>query len=490
MSTFYPRTRQGCTPWSAPPVGSGFPLQRKCAQCDEQEKVQPKLNMSQPGDRFEQEADHVAKAVATGGAVPAISPMPASQIARQSDGASGVHYDQDGMSTSAVAPGASGPAAQSLVPRSGARGLPDGTRRDMEGRLGFDFSRVRIYTDGEAALAAGSLRARAFTTGRDVVFGANEFAPGTSSGRELLAHELTHVIQQRSLEKTSSEAHTRPAAVMRKPWDGAARLPLLPQLGSVGCDAIAGDRLDRQPLPLQKVVRASFPNPDEWFLHLGADRATLTAIYNRMCRFGLWHHIRSIGAIEYRRHRIVSPAEPPLWKHFHPAGAVAKIFFTTWNAGALKAGILGSQQLCLDGGLGGSLHRGQDSFREVSNTDSMHIAVGPGEALDIHIDQYSSPSGGGGNVCKYDPVNTSKHIGREVLPNLLRWKLKIPGIQAFPDMASPGPSNRGYPEGPPALGITIGGPGLQDVMERAIRDMMGPANQFADERDTIPPLRR
>ena len=62
--------------------------------------------------------------------------------------------------------------------------------------LGHDFSSVRVHTDDRAAASAASRSARAYTIGRDVVFGRGEYAPGTSAGRHLLAHELAHVVQQ------------------------------------------------------------------------------------------------------------------------------------------------------------------------------------------------------------------------------------------------------------------------------------------------------
>jgi hypothetical protein len=75
--------------------------------------------------------------------------------------------------------------------------LPDTARDDMEDRFGHDFSRVRIHADASAARLAGQVNARAFTIGRNVAFASREYAPnGTAGSRRLLAHELTHVIQQ------------------------------------------------------------------------------------------------------------------------------------------------------------------------------------------------------------------------------------------------------------------------------------------------------
>ena len=78
----------------------------------------------------------------------------------------------------------------------GGRALDRSTRGFMESRFGVDFSSVRIHDDSRAADGARSVDAAAFTTGRDVVFGAGRFEPDTPTGRHLLAHELAHVVQQ------------------------------------------------------------------------------------------------------------------------------------------------------------------------------------------------------------------------------------------------------------------------------------------------------
>lgn len=80
--------------------------------------------------------------------------------------------------------------------RSGGQPLPNSVRDFMEPRFGHDFGRVRVHTGSMASATANSLRARAFTIGRDVVFGHGQFSPGSAEGRRLIAHELTHVVQQ------------------------------------------------------------------------------------------------------------------------------------------------------------------------------------------------------------------------------------------------------------------------------------------------------
>ncbi len=95
---------------------------------------------------------------------------------------------------------APGPAASAIVDevlRSPGRPLDPDSRAFFEPRFGRDLGEVRVRADAGAARSARAVGALAYTVGRDVVFGAGRFAPGTAAGRRLLAHELTHVLQQR-----------------------------------------------------------------------------------------------------------------------------------------------------------------------------------------------------------------------------------------------------------------------------------------------------
>ena len=80
--------------------------------------------------------------------------------------------------------------------RSPGRPLDPDTRGFMESRFQRDFSGVRVHTDARAADSARALQARAWAWGSDVAFANGAYAPGTAAGRRLLAHELTHVVQQ------------------------------------------------------------------------------------------------------------------------------------------------------------------------------------------------------------------------------------------------------------------------------------------------------
>jgi hypothetical protein len=92
----------------------------------------------------------------------------------------------------------------------GGRPLSADTRAYMEPRFGVDFGSVRVHTDTEATRMSDQLNAQAFTHGRDIYFANDKYAPDSQAGKHLLAHELTHVIQQgmanRSLMNESTEA--------------------------------------------------------------------------------------------------------------------------------------------------------------------------------------------------------------------------------------------------------------------------------------------
>ena len=87
--------------------------------------------------------------------------------------------------------------------------LPRSVRSDFESRFGVDFGAVRIHTEPRAAQAAQDLRARAFTTGWNIAFAQGQFAPDTFAGRKLLAHELTHTLQQNASHDRSPSGSAR-----------------------------------------------------------------------------------------------------------------------------------------------------------------------------------------------------------------------------------------------------------------------------------------
>ena len=92
--------------------------------------------------------------------------------------------------------GTNAPPIVQQVLREAGQPLDAGTRRFMEPRFGTEFGQVRIHTGERAAASAQAVNARAYAAGRSIVFGAGEYQPHTTTGRELVAHELAHVVQQ------------------------------------------------------------------------------------------------------------------------------------------------------------------------------------------------------------------------------------------------------------------------------------------------------
>ncbi|HEY2990878.1 MAG TPA: DUF4157 domain-containing protein [Candidatus Binatia bacterium] len=90
------------------------------------------------------------------------------------------------------------------VLRSPGQPLDPAARAFFEPRFGHDFGQVRVHTDAKAADSALAVDALAYTVGRDLVFGAGRYAPETAAGRRLLAHELTHSVQQDGAESNHS----------------------------------------------------------------------------------------------------------------------------------------------------------------------------------------------------------------------------------------------------------------------------------------------
>ena len=172
----------------------GRMLQRKCAcggtvaaggECAEcrNKRLQTKLAVNQPGDRFEHEADRMADFLIQGG----------KQAPVLSDGSLGV-LQRDEPNTSSASTRAP-PIVHEVLGGSG-QPLDSSTRAFMEPRFGHDFGNVRVHFDARAAASARSVNALAYTVGHDIVFRDGAFAPADPSGRSLLAHELAHVVQQ------------------------------------------------------------------------------------------------------------------------------------------------------------------------------------------------------------------------------------------------------------------------------------------------------
>ncbi|OPX86541.1 MAG: hypothetical protein A4E53_02974 [Pelotomaculum sp. PtaB.Bin104] len=184
--------------------------------------LQAKLKISQPNDVYEQEADRIANqvlrtpdsALPPPGGPPHTASPPGSlvrqvlpeegELQTKPAGSMGLtatkrQDEEDLLQKSGEEQLSETPSQlESWIAalRGSGQPLPASARNFMEPRFSYDFSRVRVHTDARAVELAKAVNARAFTIGRDVVFGAGEYAPGTDAGKRLLAHEFTHVIQQ------------------------------------------------------------------------------------------------------------------------------------------------------------------------------------------------------------------------------------------------------------------------------------------------------
>ena len=176
--------------------------------------LQPKLAINQPNDRYEQEADRVAEQVMrmpeprlqrqvepeeeeeTLQAKPLagqITPLVQRQVEPEEEEEEPIQTKQYGGQTRQIGPSLQ---AQIRSLRRSGQPLPESIRAFFEPRFGYDFSQVRVHTDTQAAKSARAVNARAYTVGWNIVFGTGRYSPETAGGRELLAHELAHVIQQ------------------------------------------------------------------------------------------------------------------------------------------------------------------------------------------------------------------------------------------------------------------------------------------------------
>jgi hypothetical protein len=205
-------------------------------------KVQAAMRVSSPTDPAEREAVAVGSAVARMAVPPAAAPAAVAKAAttktppRTPSGPSRMHsalLPAAGVQREGKGPPAATQEVATEIQASlgGGQPLPQAVRDFMEPRFQADFDRVRIHTDDRAAGLAARLSATAFTYGRDIFFAKGAYSPDSAGGRELIAHELTHTIQQRAAvqrEEVQREAapavtQSAPPQVQRLGFDTAKR---------------------------------------------------------------------------------------------------------------------------------------------------------------------------------------------------------------------------------------------------------------------------
>ncbi|HYL96875.1 MAG TPA: DUF4157 domain-containing protein, partial [Terriglobales bacterium] len=183
------------------------------------------LRMGEPDDAFEREADRIAEEIMSGGMLKCPrsllglsmgTPLQRKCACGGSGGSAGECEEcKKKREDQKVQRKDTGPAAADFAPplvhealHSPGEPLDVGTRGVMESRFRNDFSKVRVHVDNRAAQSAKAVNALAYTVGSDIVFGAGQYLPHTGGGQKLIAHELSHVIQQSGL-------HGQPDASLR-----------------------------------------------------------------------------------------------------------------------------------------------------------------------------------------------------------------------------------------------------------------------------------
>lgn len=161
-------------------------------------RVQAKLTIGAPDDKYEQEADRVADQVMR---------MPEPNLQRQPENEEEEEEEEEPVQAKSM-PGQMPevvPSLESKINRlkGGGHPLDPSSRSFFEPRFGCDFSNVLVHADSNASDAAKSINARAFTRGNHIVMGSGEYQPTSPTGQRLLGHELTHVIQQSEGRKSS-----------------------------------------------------------------------------------------------------------------------------------------------------------------------------------------------------------------------------------------------------------------------------------------------
>lgn len=291
------------------------------------------------------------------------------------------HEDALARSADGAAPPVGDIDMRDIAALSGGSPLNAETRAYMEPRFGHNFGQVRVHTDEEAAASARSVRALAFTVGSDIVFATGQYSPGTRSGRRLLAHELTHVVQQ-----TDS-----PAIAQREPDPQTSQTPAPASATPPALDTTLSPGSPYAGLPpeLLDTLRTSFVERTDANKNLDnafwagpttsfeealnristLDIATLVEVYQRAKAVGIWTYIHSIRNV---------------W-----TGTSRGFEFNSPFVNELSAALQQSEHFCKDTMIGEALHAGSCWRETVDGTPGLHVCLGSG-VPGIHIDMHQT----------------------------------------------------------------------------------------------------
>ena len=249
-------------------------------------RLQAKLTMGQPGDPYEQEADQMASQVVQRmNLLNSRSPKSAVQRQELKDA------HESALQLKSTMPRQDEGAVSTDLEASiqGAKGsglsLNDSIRQPMEEAFGADFSGVKIHTDAQSDQLNRSIQAKAFTTGKDVFFRQGAYDPGSQGGQELLAHELTHVVQQggAAVQRQHSPISAQPASqISRSPVGSIQRLLWhSDQFSNDIASKVTATFSTPVVSKLSKGILSHLTNYENQFLNAQGDRSTPTFLENR-----------------------------------------------------------------------------------------------------------------------------------------------------------------------------------------------------------------
>jgi Domain of unknown function (DUF4157) len=184
-----------------------------CAECQEKQEMalQTKLRISEPEDEYEREADRIAEQVMR---------MPDSLVQQQVNPEEKLMQRKATPKPTTLNSNSSFSETPSIVREalnSPGQPLDSETRIFMESRFKHDLSQVRVHTSPKAEASANAVNALAYTVGSDIVFAAGNYAPFVPEGRRLLAHELTHTIQQGGINVKAQRGEATGNILQRTP---------------------------------------------------------------------------------------------------------------------------------------------------------------------------------------------------------------------------------------------------------------------------------
>jgi hypothetical protein len=314
--------------------------------------TQPALTVNAPGDQYEQEADHVAETVMrmpdpalsstkiNGFSPPTVSRLPA--ISRiQASGGNGAFQAPTSVET------------RINQMQNGGQALPAEEQNFFEERMGYDFSHVRIHTDANAVQASRDIHAHAFTIGNNIAFNAGAYQPGIEAGRRLLAHELTHVVQQsHNVQEKPVQRLVNPARV------SCNRYPrTYPIFRAIGTDDPVGalQAADARAIEL-------LSNTIDWL--------TSTRVRIQAGEPPGWPTVNDCMAQSMRTRLLINPDDPNSWMRRGP-GTVERIIRMLTNLrGVFQGGYI--RYSCLDR----SCESGDDAFVQDGEGYLLHLCRG------------------------------------------------------------------------------------------------------------------